>query len=1344
MIDNEYNIILSLKKKFFIFSVLYVILMINSPFSIAYPDYRFKHYDINNGLSQNSVYAIFQDNQGFMWFGTKDGLNRFDGTTFRTFQFSPNGDLRDNVFKRILQDSNDDLWVATDEGVYIYNTHQELFRRFDGQTEKQKSITGTVSDMIMDEDGDVWISVEEEGIFHYSVSQSQLSFYEVPISNEMKILTLCPGKNDDVWVFPYSRPFLHIDKKTKKVSEFELQDDPTLLSSVGEVSSVLADQYNELILATSQKGLLSVNTISRTHKVLLDKDQKGEPIFGRTLIRLDNKTLWIGTESGIYILNTETKEVSNLRNNYSIPYSLSDNAIYSLFKDKDNGIWIGTYFGGVNYYPNQLPSFDVFYSINNINSISGNRVREFCNAEDGKIWIGTEDKGLNLFDPVTNTFLPIDDQLKKLYTNIHALLNDRHYLWISTFSKGLNRYDLKTHELTTFTQYDTPETIVQNSTFALCKDRQNMLWIGTLSGVNIYDYDTNNFLRVKEMDGVSIQDIVEDTDGNIWIATFQKGLYRYNPVKKQWRNFLHNLTDDNSLSYNKTTSVFEDSKKRIWITTQGGGFCLFNKKEETFLTINSDDGLINNVVYQILEDNEGNLWLSTNSGIIRFNPDTYSFKNYTVKNGLRTNQFNYKSSYKAADGTLYFGSVEGFIRFQPSYFKELDDASPVVFTDFQINNYPANVSDPNSPLNESIKYINSIKLSHNKNSIGFKYAILNYSGLNTTNIVYKLEGYDRDWAKSNTNNSILYTNLSPRKYKLLIAFDNETSVEKKIVKILDIQIKPPFWQTWWAYLSYIFIFLSVIWMSIHFSHLKSEKIQARKMRIFQQEKEKELYKSKIDFFTNVAHEIRTPLSLIKVPLDQVLKVKGLEDDIKENLVIIDKNTDRLLNLANQLLDFRKTESDLFAIDLKVHNISELIRETFLRFVPFAKQNNIDFAIDPFEDNLFAQIDKEALIKIISNLFNNAIKYAESFVKITVDKVDEHAGIPSFVFKTINDGATVPNGREKEIFKSFVQINGNQNKIVNGTGLGLALSKSLTELLKGSLTYSIDDGLNVFKLVLPIGTIVEKNEIQSQQPVNLFFQNVDCMKVRSDLSVALLVEDDIEMGDFLFRCLNNRYLVLRALNGKKALDLLRNNVVNIIVSDVMMPEMDGFELTQIVKSNLEFSHIPVILLTAKANAQSKVEGLEMGADAYIEKPFSIDVLEAQVDNLLKNRDRLREIFIKHPHIGLHSNDLSKSEQDFIQKLSSLVHDNLSNSEFNVEDIADEFNMSKASFYRKIKGILDLTPNEFIRVERLKKAAILLKENSYKVNEICYMVGFNSPSYFSKCFQQQFNVLPKDFV
>jgi len=494
----------------------------------------------------------------------------------------------------------------------------------------------------------------------------------------MKMVSLCADNNKGVWVFPYSSPFLHINKETKKITRFNLEDDESLMYHVGEVSDVFLDQYNILLVATSQKGLIAVNTINKTHHILLDKDARGEPIFVRCIERIDPNTLWIGTESGVYIYHSDTEEVINLRHDDSMPNSLSDNAIYSIFKDREGCIWVGSYFGGVDYYPISTTVSILFYPFAGNNWVKRKTGSEnFVPVQDGNLWIGTEDGGLNLFDPKTGSFLPLPPPLRTLYTNIHALHNDGDDLWIGAFSKGLNRYNLKTGKLVTYTHSDDPHSITQNSPFALCKDRQGMLWVGTLAGVDIYDEKNDQFRRVEMLKGMSIQDIFEDSNGFIWISTFLDGLYRFNPATKDWKIFVHDISDPGSLPYNKTTAVYEDSKRRLWVATQGGGFGLFDRENETFSTFNSSHGLPNDVVYQIVDDNEGYLWLSTNSGLVRFDPEKGTFKNYTVNNGLKTNQFNYQSSFKTRDGIYLFWIVGiGFVRFSPSSFKETPINAP--------------------------------------------------------------------------------------------------------------------------------------------------------------------------------------------------------------------------------------------------------------------------------------------------------------------------------------------------------------------------------------------------------------------------------------------------------------------------------------------------------------------------------------------------------------------------------------------------------------------------------------------------------------------------------------------
>jgi signal transduction histidine kinase/DNA-binding response OmpR family regulator len=531
---------------------------------------------------------------------------------------------------------------------------------------------------------------------------------------------------------------------------------------------------------------------------------------------------------------------------------------------------------------------------------------------------------------------------------------------------------------------------------------------------------------------------------------------------------------------------------------------------------------------------------------------------------------------------------------------------------------------------------------------------------------------------------------------------------------------------------YVIILALGVFVLFRFLNLRNQ----RKMQIFKQQQEREEYQSKIDFFTNVAHEIRTPLSLIKAPLDHVLMTEKLPENIEENLQIMSRNTDRLLNLTNQLLDFRKAESDAYMLNLRHLNISELIREMLLHFMPAAKQRKIDFMFDLPEEDMFVQVDKEAFTKIISNLTNNAVKYCDTFVRIK-SYILENNGEWQFHFITENDGEIIPVQFRKDIFKPFVHID---KEKVTGTGIGLALALSLAELHNGALFFEDEAGYNRFHLILPVGNAgkksISKEENRSETEIKI-------NKKTTAGTTILLVDDDKELLHFEEKCLSLHYNILTAENGKQALEILKNNTVNLIVSDVMMPEMDGFELTKHVKSDIELSHIPIILLTAKVNVQSKVQGYETGADAYIDKPFSVEILMARIINLLQNREKLREIFLKHPFIGASSVALTKSDEKFIKKLHTIVQENISNPEFAVNDVAEKLNMSPAGFYRKIKGILDLAPNEYIRIERLKQAAKLLKDKTHRINEICHLVGFTSPSYFARCFQQQFGVLPKEF-
>ncbi|MHB9055978.1 MAG: hybrid sensor histidine kinase/response regulator [Paludibacteraceae bacterium] len=1313
----------------------------------SHSQYYFEHFNIDNGLSQNTVHCILQDRQGFMWFGTKDGLNRFDGKSFKVFKFSQNKVLKDNVFRNIIQDKDDNIWVGTDDGLFIYNPHNEVFKQFDIRKNGTSPISGVISDLTVDGEGDVWFSVEEKGVYCYFTKQDKMIYYPIHTTpGDLKGITLLVGKGDIIWVAPYSLPLLKINKRQQKIERFNSVSN-SFFYETGEVGVMQKGPHDDIFIGTSQKGLLAVNTHDNTVKIVLDKDENGVNIFVRDMIWVDNNTLWIGTESGVYIYNTINQKFINLRHHNSVQHSLSDNAVYSLYKDREGGMWVGSYFGGIDYSSDQFNLFEKYYPMENLNSIHGSRVREFCEAPDGNIWIGTEDNGINLFDPKRNTFLPVDEPLKRLYNNIHALYADGDNLWIGTFSKGLNKYNLKTKSLKTFLKSNNSSSISENSVFSLCKDRMNQLWVGTLSGLNIYNYSTDNFTRMRELEGVFVYDILEDVDGNMWFATFNKGVYRYNPEKKKWTHFLHSDENKNSLPFNKVTSIYEDNDKNLWFTTEGAGFCMLDKSKNTFTTFDSKLGLSNDVVYQMIQDDDNNFWLSTNLGLSKFNFTNRTFKNYTVHEGLNSNQFNYKSSFKTDDGTLYFGTIKGFVRFNPNKIVLKSAIPPIVLTDFYINNHRVDAGKK-SPLKQSIQYTDELKLSYWQRSFGMRFAILNYSE-SLDRVYYRLKGFDREWIPANIKEAINYSNLNPGKYELQIIITNEARDFSSLLssKSISINIRPPFWLSIWAYAFYVILAVATLLLLIRNYNRKIENKQRRSMELFEQKKERELYVSKIDFFTNVAHEIRTPLSLIKAPLDHVLSIENIPNNLKDNLEIMSKNTDRLLNLTNQLLDFRKTESNAYKLNFVLCNVKELVNDTYIRFTPLADQRNISFEEILPDADLYAYVDKEGLTKIISNLLNNAIKYSGSFVKIKLKSSEnENNNLRSeFYITTENDGVTIPEHLIEEAFKPFVQLDNNgRRKKVNGTGIGLALARSLAELHQGTLEYEDVNAVNCFRLVMPIGNVgaansKEEPEVSGENPDDLCFSR----DLISKVPAILLVEDDHELIHFLEKYFSPNYTVYKASDGEEALKLLRRKYVNIIISDVMMPNMDGFELCKQLKSSLEYSHIPILLLTAKVNVQSKIQGLEIGADAYIEKPFSIEVLQAQVSSILHNRSKLHEAFKKYPYIDAKSFSISKADEDFLKKLNNVIQNNLSNPEFNNDELAEIFNMSRASFYRKIKGILDFTPNEYIRVERLKKAALLLREKDAKINEVCYTVGFSSPSYFSKCFQKQFGVLPKDF-
>lgn len=1302
--------------------------------------YYFSHLSVDKGLSQSSVLCILQDKIGYMWFGTKEGLNRYDGVSFRTFTHNPlsmNG-LGNNVINSMYEDLAGNIWLGTDGGIYIYKNEDESFEKFNIKNSDNQTITKPVYYIAGDDDGNIWFAVESQGMFCYRIDKKELKHYSIKLNDKANanVVSFCIDQQKTIWLGLGDKGLFYTNNLFKDIIPFTEKDSEDNMFENEVIFKIIPENKNNLYIGSSRKGFTKINLINKHTQDLLSGNSKTNNTFVRCVLKSSPNEFWIGTENGIYIYNSNLNSYTKLKHDSDDDYSLSDNAIYSLYKDREDAIWVGSYFGGINYYPPKYTYFEKYYPLIRQNSISGKIVREFCQDKNGNIWIGTEDAGLNLFNPRNGTFTQFKDD--NLYHNIHALCLDDDKLWVGTFSMGLYRIDLKTNRIEKhFTKNTDAGSLVNNNVFAMYKTSLGELYVGTSAGLNIYNRSTQSFDKVEYMKDIFVFDIFEDSKGDIWFASYVSGLFKYSPRDKSWKHYVSDSTKPNSLPYDKVISIFEDSNHKIWITTQGGGFCSFDSKTETFIQASNDKHILHNhVIYKIIEDDSHNFWLTTNRGLYCYDPRTDIYKTYTTANGLLGNQFNYSSGLKTADGKIYIGGIDGFIAFNPTTFAENNTKAPIVITDFFLFNKHITAKDPNTPLTKNISLVEELNLKYDQNSFSFNFASLSYIASDVNSMVYKLEGFDKEWYAASSSQTASYTNLKPGNYVFSVKYTNS---DKEIKKI-KITIDSPFWQTPLAFILYFVLIAGSAGFVIRNYQKRLQNKQKYQLIKIESQKEKEIYEAKVEFFTNVAHEIRTPLTLIKGPLENVMKKEDLDDNIKDDLNVMEKNTTRLLNLTNQLLDFRKTEEKGFSVNFTQINISELIRETHTRFYPTAKDLKLVFDLSLPENDLYAAVDKEAFTKILSNLFTNAIKNSNSFISITLREVSEY-NPEMFSISVTNDGDTIPTEMREEIFKPFVRLeNSSGRKWTSGTGIGLTLVKSLVELHTGRLF--IEDKANTcFCVEIPLklqnaSDILSKPESDKQLPLAKNTQ-------KEDKTTILVVEDDSEMSNFVSKQLHHKYNIIQAGNGIEALQVMDAQNISLIVSDVMMPEMDGFELCKRCKSDIAYSHIPLILLTAKVSLQSKIEGIELGADDYIEKPFSSEYLLARISNLLASQEKKHQSFISSPFTEAKSIALSKTDEDFLDRLTELINKNISEPDFNIDTLAEQMHMSRSSLHRKIKGLSQLTPNEYIQLERLKKAAQLIRSGDYRINEVCYIVGFSSSSYFAKCFQKQFGVLPKDF-
>jgi signal transduction histidine kinase/ligand-binding sensor domain-containing protein len=1047
--------------------------------------YYFRHFQVENGLSNSTVFCSTQDKQGFLWFGTKEGLNRFDGYHFKLFSYTNNSNsIGSDMVYCLFCDQDGTLWVGGQNGLFRFDEQQEkLVRVIDSLRE--------VNWIQPDDKGNLWF-LSFNNVYRFNLTTHQLKHY--PESTYFYATCICKDQDGAIW---FSDNNGHIWKFNERNDTFTSYDvfSHSPAPSNRWMQRIRCIGKNRFLVGTNDQGLKLFDATTGDYKDILTYNlEKTNTVYIRDILQYSSDEFWLATESGIFIINTTTGRLTNLRKKFLDPYSLSDNAVYSLCKDSEGGVWAGTFFGGVNYYSRAY--FQKYYPDNSPNSISGNAVREICQDPYNNIWIGTEDAGLNKLDSRTGAithFMPSGSPTDIAYTNIHGLLSVGNELWIGTFEHGLDVMDVRTGKVIRhYMAGPHPDELQSNFVLTLIKTSSGRMALGTSNGAYWYNEKTNDFTPLPGISPhIFVAIITEDHEGVLWIGTHGSGIFSLDPATGLVGHLEGNATEGKGLTSPILNAIAEDSDHNLWFSTEGGGLCRLGPERKTFFSFTTANGLPSNFVFRLIEDNNKDYWVTTSKGLTSIHHGDNAIKVYTSANGLLNNQFNYNSGFKDKDGKLYFGSVKGMITFHPNDLAGAGFTPAVYITGFQVDNAEVKISPDSSPLKKSILYTDKITLPYDHSSFSIDFAALSFASPERTEYSYIMQGLDKAWTLLPVNRKVYFTNLAPGKYifKLKAAVGEHWGHQDKELTII---VLPPFWATTWAYLLYALLVIFLTWYIVRSYHRRT-----------QIKKEKEIYEAKIDFFTNIAHEIRTPLTLIKGPAENLHEKIDELPEIKEDVITMERNTSRLIALVNQILDFRQTEIKGFSLDFTRVNLTAILQENYLNFQALAKKKNLDYHFEHPAPDIYAMADEEALNKIFSNLFSNAVKYSHHQVSVrllppgeTKDHPAEYedparrSALPSarpgedhIVIEMINDGPVIPMEMKERIFEPFYRLKDTHRQ--KGTGIGLALARSLADLHKGRLYLDENSpGLNKFVLVLPSRHRPEKPKRPSKTHSNL--------------------------------------------------------------------------------------------------------------------------------------------------------------------------------------------------------------------------------------------------------------------
>lgn len=1310
---------------------------------------KFQHFTNDDGLTSSYVRSLSQDKYGFIWAAARSSISRFDGKYFKTFKAVDDTGAAFDIWCSKIFSFNDSvlITVTTDSVYYYFDYESECFRKH-----PLLNKSAPVTDLQYSASG-IWLIGGNDVRLLKNHSQEILPFskvidFSIP-ENGLKIINI-REKNDKLVALTNTSRMLVFDLENKIQRAFEL---PNKINGT-EVTIFYTDQNNNVWLGTVENGLYKMNLNSGTSVYFSVQKTGGQYLLHNMVHSVaEDHTgrVWIGTENGLCIWSPYTESFDYYQYNINNPEGLNTNPIYHIFCDRDGNMWLGTYFGGINFWSSEDEFFKVWQAGTGEYHIGGNAVS--CISEDntGNIWIGMEDRGVNLINRETGKIKRHESSPNGLsFNNVHCLLFETgNKLWIGTYTGGINVLEITTGHFSYINQQNEPN-LPANNIYKLVRSGDS-IFISTTAGVSVYNTQSKKItpFQPEIFNGVQVE-CVHDGGNLLWFSS-TAGVFSYN---KSTRVTTH-LDEFTFLKH--INFVTTDKKNRVWIGDCLQGLSCYDPATGEKMQFSEKTGFPFSWIFSMEQADDGTFWVSGNKGLVNFNPETNEVMLYNRESGLPFEQFNFRASYKDSQGNIYFGGNNGMISFNQNSRKSKDKALNVVFRGMQLFNLPV-VPGASSALKKSLNENPVVILKHKQNVFTIEFSGLGFQSDGKCQYAYYLEGFEEDWNYTGNRDFATYTNLSPGEYTFHVKASTNVSAWPGPTNSLKIIIEPPFWLSNWGFLIYAILILLIL---IGFYSVAT-RIQKSKAMAEMERREKEyvteINNFKLDFFTNVSHELRTPLTLIIGPLTRILEEEQLTPGLMKKMKGIKNNAHRLLVLINQLLEFRKIESGKEILRVSRQNITKLVDDIRESFEGSAKAKDIrlKFKTENLDRDIW--IDGMKLENIMINLVSNALKFTEKDgkVKVGIKILEEENAENQVLFIEVTDtGVGIEPAKKEKIFEMFYKEElGVVNQ--NGTGIGLAFVNSLVKLHRGKIEVESTVGTgSAFRVTIP----VSRNKYNDNEIVLGQTQFIPDLNTPEEVSapapvkdspfapgknpVVFVIDDNAELLGFISEMLKGNFEVVTAINGDEGLKKLENQIPDLIISDVMMPGINGFDLCRKLKNDIKTSHIPIILLTAKSGEENEYEGLKTGADFYIEKPFFPHILSKMIDNILTTRKNLIERFRTDINMLPTEAATTESDRELIDRITKLIRLHIDKPDLDVTFIIQEIGISRTLLHLKLKNLTGCSATEFIRSIRLREAIKLIADGTCNISEAAYRTGFTSPNYFTRRFKEFFGTSPSQY-